>query len=81
MATVFGCCNYCAIKTKAICFFLVLLSLVTTSSTYADVSNDAKRDKAKREIEDCLRRNEVSTQSLCPTQRSSPSDPRKESLR
>ena len=33
-------------RKEAICFFLVLLSLVTTRSTYADASNDAKRDKA-----------------------------------
>jgi hypothetical protein len=46
VASVFGCYNYCAIEMRAICFFLVLLSLVTTRSTYADASNDAKRDKA-----------------------------------
>lgn len=46
---------------RAICFSLVLLSLATTKLTYADASNDAKRDKAKREIEACLRRNEVSS--------------------
>lgn len=39
---------------------LALLGLVATSA-YADTPNDAKRDKAKRRIEACLKRNEVSS--------------------
>lgn len=42
-------------------YFLVLFGLVITTSLDADTSTDAKRDKAQKEIEVCLRRNKVAS--------------------
>jgi hypothetical protein len=45
-------------------YFLMLFSLGISISLHANSSTDAKRDKAEKEIQACLRRNEVSSR-LC----------------
>jgi hypothetical protein len=45
-------------------YFLLLFSLGISISLHADSSTDAKRDEAQKEIQACLRRNEVSSR-LC----------------
>src|SRR5215472_9324457 len=44
-------------------YFPILFGLVISTSLHADSSTDAKRDKAQKEIQGCLRNNEVSSRS------------------